>query len=294
MSPFPPPSESEFQLVALPSGGSSLRARANGETFHPVVGPMAEAHALHLAGSRIVERVAASDAPLVIWDVGLGAAANAIAAIEALHSEARCAGARVELHSFDCTSGPLDFALRHADELGYPAPHVATLQRLLAQQHATVGPVRWHLHLGEFRAALRHSTAPSPHAVFFDPYSPKTNPTMWSLECFRDLHAGLSPTAPCLVTSYTRSTAVRVTLLLAGFFVGRGPGIGEKDQTTLASNHPRLLGAPLDAAWLERVRRSTNAAPLRDAPEGARPIAAADWQALICHPQFCTLTPSQP
>jgi tRNA U34 5-methylaminomethyl-2-thiouridine-forming methyltransferase MnmC len=285
MTSFAAAIESEFELVALAGGGCSLRARANGETFHPVVGPMAEARALHVAGSRIVERAATSPGPFVIWDVGLGAGANAIAAIEALRAEPPRAGTPVELHSFDCTTGPLEFALRHAEELGYPAPHAATLQRLLSGREAKVGPVRWRLHLGDFRAALRERTLPAPHAVMFDPYSPQANPTMWSLECFRDLRARLSPAVPCLLTSYTRSTAVRVTLLLAGFFVGRGPCIGEKDQTTLASNDPRLLDAALDAAWLDRVRRSTNAAPLRDAPQPG-PIGAADFASLAQHPQF--------
>jgi hypothetical protein len=94
-----------FSLVTVASGAVSLRSLEHGETFHPVVGPMAEARSLHVAGSRIVERAGECARPFVIWDVGLGAAANAVAVIEAL-SEARCP-AHVELHSFDCTAAPL-------------------------------------------------------------------------------------------------------------------------------------------------------------------------------------------
>ena len=75
-----------FELVPLAGGVSSLRSLANGQTFHPVVGPTAEAEAVHVAGSRLVER--ANTLPtghcLVIWDVGLGAAANALAAVRPL------------------------------------------------------------------------------------------------------------------------------------------------------------------------------------------------------------------
>ena len=56
----------------------SLRSLLHGETFHPVVGPMAEARELHVGQSRLVER-ARETGRLVVWDVGLGAAANAIA-----------------------------------------------------------------------------------------------------------------------------------------------------------------------------------------------------------------------
>ena len=61
----------------------SLRSTLHGETFHPVVGPMAEARSLHVAQSRIVERAAQSER-FIVWDVGLGAAANAVAVLEAL------------------------------------------------------------------------------------------------------------------------------------------------------------------------------------------------------------------
>ncbi len=280
-----PTTADEFELVRLGGGVMSLRERANGETFHPVIGPMAEARALHVAGSRLVERAAESDGPFVIWDVGLGAAANAIAALEALLVEPRCAGKTIELHSFDRTTAPLHFAVRHAAELGYLAPHAATLHRLLAGGVADAGLVRWHLHVGDFRIPFHEGSPPAPHAIFFDPYSPQNNPTLWSLDAFHELHARLSPDAPCLLTSYTRSTAVRVTLLLAGFFVGRGCGIGEKDETTLAANDIELLAAPLDAAWLKRVRRSTHAAPLRDVPEPGV-ISDAHFALLEQHPQF--------
>jgi hypothetical protein len=90
---------------------------------------------------------------------------------------------------------------------------------------------------------------------------------------------------PCLLTNYTRSTAVRVTLLLAGFFVGCGHATGEKDQTTVASNTLDLLDEPLDAAWLRRVERSTRSGPHR-AHGGEQRISSADMERLRQHPQF--------
>src|SRR6476619_5215775 len=105
----------EFQIVTVQSGARSLRSRANGETFHPVIGPMAEAVALHVRQQRLVERALETKEPFVIWDVGLGAAANAIAVLDAFAGHP---SARVEVHSFDQTTAPLAFALHHADALG--------------------------------------------------------------------------------------------------------------------------------------------------------------------------------
>jgi hypothetical protein len=110
---------------------------------------------------------------------------------------------------------------------------------------------------------------------------------MWTLEHFRALFESLNPEVPTLLTNYTRSTAMRVSLLLAGFFVGRGCSIGEKAETTLAANSRELLAHPLDAAWLKRVRCSGNAAPLRDGGGYSQaPISDKDYESLKLCRQF--------
>lgn len=272
----------EFEIVTVQSGARSLRSLECGETFHPVVGPMAEALELHVRGQRLRERAAKMREPFVIWDVGLGAAANAIAAMESLADQAD-AGLRVELHSFDRTSAPLAFALEHAAELGYLEPHAGAILALLKSLTWSSRNFAWRFHAGDFRDQM--SAAPAPHAILYDPYSPQSNPTLWTLEHFTQLRACLVPARPCLLTNYTRSTAVRVTLLLAGFFVGHGLATGEKEQTTIAANALDLLTDPLDSGWLERVRRSTRSAPLRSLGI-LKTIAPADFSALCSHPQF--------
>ena len=269
----------EFQIVTVQSGDRSVRSLEFGETFHPVIGPMAEARALHVRGQRLVERTAAGQGSFIVWDVGLGAAANAVAVLES------CADRCVEIHSFDRTSAPLAFALQHAEDLEYLVPFRAPVESLLAQGRTRLGGIEWHFHAGDFSETMHHAEIPAPHAVLYDPYSPAANADMWTLEHFTRLHARLEPARPCLLTNYTRSTAVRVTLLLAGFFVGCGPATGEKDQTTIAANVPGLLEEPLPLAWLERVARSTRGAPLRLGKEGAR-IAADDLARLRRHHQF--------
>lgn len=277
------PAREEFEIVTVKAGVASLRSRVAGETFHPVVGPMAEARVLHVQQQRLVERAASAGERFVIWDVGLGAAANAVAVLEAF---AACeSAAEIELHSFDETIAPLAFACENAAQLGYLAPFRGAIDELLASGETRVGQVRWIFHRGDFRELVTTTPAPAPHAVIYDPYSAKANPEMWTLEHFARLRARLIPDAPCLLTNYTRSTAVRVTLLLAGFFLGRGRGVGEKDETTVASNARELLEAPLERDWLQRVRFSTKSAPLR-AGSSAGAIGADDLRELERHPQF--------
>ena len=239
---------------------------------------MAEARGLHVAESRLAERAAEGEGPFVVWDVGLGAAANAIAVLEVL-SETECSR-RIELHSFDSTSEPLEFAAKHAEELGYLRDWLAPLKALLANAEAQVGQVRWRFHRVDFRDFVHAPKVTAPHAILYDPYSPAANPGMWTLEHFTRLRRCLDPASPCTLTSYSRSTAVRVTLLLAGFFVGRGGATGEKDQTTVAATHRDLLHDPIGAEWLGRVRRSTRGGPLREG-KPAEPISPEEYAALV-------------
>ena len=277
--------EDGFELVHLKSGQRSVRCRTHGETMHIGTGPSTEAAELHVRQQRIVERAQAHRGrPFVIWDVGLGPAGNALTAVDAL----RCVDAPVEIHSFEIDTAVLEFALQHADALGYLAGWEPAITQLLAEGVAQPLPhVRWHLHRGDYLAQLRN--APPPAAIFHDPYSPARNPGMWSLEVFRATRERVgtgSSTEECLLTNYTRSTAVRVTLALAGWCVGFGVATGDKDQTTIAASRLDLLERPLDSAWLRRVRASTNAAPFRGGHYAPGPISETDFAALQALTQF--------
>ena len=267
--------DASFVIVTVARGARSLRSLRHGETFHPNVGPMAEARDMHVAQQGLVTRASEAGAgPFVVWDVGLGAAANAVAVLEAL----RAAGPRaVELHSFDDTLAPLEFALQHAADLGYFAGWESEVATLLRDGTVQCGRVAWRLQLGDFRERVHDARIPAPHAVLFDPYSPAANPELWNLATFSAIRRRAGE--DCVLTNYSLSTQVRVTLLRAGWFVGRGGSTGEKLQTTVAATRAELLTAPLDATWLERVHRSTAAGP-----------SVADE--LRAHPQFLTAAPA--
>jgi tRNA U34 5-methylaminomethyl-2-thiouridine-forming methyltransferase MnmC len=258
-----------FELVALPGGARSLKSRANGETFHPGIGPMEEARVLHVAQHRLGERMRADEA-FVIWDVGLGAGANALAVIEA--ATAMENGARVELRSFDETLEPLRFALDHAEELVYPARWRREIGQLLTLGQVEIGRVTWRIEPGDFRERARDCAGSGPGAVLFDPYSPAANPGMWTREVFRAIRERAD--ADCTLTTYSRSTVTRARLLLAGWCVGRGVATGEKTETTVAAARLEALREPLGRDWLERVRRST-AAGLREGGTTAESVARA-------------------
>jgi hypothetical protein len=286
--------DSGYQLVRLNNGICSVRSLADTETFHPVVGPMAEAEALYVNQLRLRERLQNHSGEFVIWDVGLGAAANPLAVLRATRDIA----CQIRLVSFDHTLEPLKFALTHAADLGYFGGYENHLEDFLRDHRVAFcdggQSINWEFHPGDFPTLISNSILktqnsklyPVPHAILFDAYSPARNPAMWTLPLFTNLFQLLDPQRPCALPTYSRSTILRVTLLLAGFFVGVGHATGEKEETTIAANDLSLIAEPLGRRWLERSRRSHRAEPMREPFYRIAPLTAESWEKLQAHPQF--------
>lgn len=282
-----------YKLVRLHNGAHVVHARDYDEKMHPGLGPAAEADLLYVRQLNIAERMCKGDEAFVVWDVGLGAAANAIAVLRATRDIAR----PLRLVSFDDTAQPLAFALANAAALGYLQDYESTAKGLLEKRTVEFqnksSQVRWEFKLGDFPswvANMRAVQVPdgdhAPHAILFDAFSPAKNPAMWILPLFTNLFRLLDPARPCALTTYSRSTMLRVTLLLAGFFVGRGVATGLKEETTLAANTLSLIDDPLDRRWLGRAHRSDSAEPLTGPRYRQSRLSEESLTKLQAHPQF--------
>jgi tRNA U34 5-methylaminomethyl-2-thiouridine-forming methyltransferase MnmC len=289
----------DYQLVQLANGANTLFSASYGEKLHPGLGPQAEADLLYVRQLQIRERLQNQTGEFVIWDVGLGAAANALAALRAT----REISGELRLVSFDNTSEPLVFALKNSEALGYLHGYENQIATLLRDRRVAFGngklPVTWEFHLGDFPNLLGRKDAvaatgscdapsqlPAPHAIFYDAFSPAKNPAMWTLPVFENLFRALDPARPCALTTYSRSTLLRTTLLLAGFFVGVGHATGMKEETTIAANTLDLIAEPLNARWLERATRSDSAEPLQMPVFLRQKLSPSGLEKLRAHPQF--------
>jgi hypothetical protein len=284
----------DYQLVELANAGKTLFSASYGEKLHPGLGPQAEAELLYVRQLQIGGRLKKFSGEFVIWDVGLGAAANAVAALRAT----RGISGRLRIVSFDDTREPLEFALANSSALGFLDGYENQIAELLRTNRVGFQngklSVNWEFHRGDFPAIVSNlklktknsKFLPPPHAIFYDAFSPAKNPAMWTLPVFENLFRALNPAQPCALTTYSRSTLIRATLLLAGFFTGVGHATGLKEETTVAANTLDLIAEPLGQRWLERALRSHSAEPLREPVYSRAPLSPETKEKLRRHPQF--------
>jgi queuine tRNA-ribosyltransferase len=266
-----PTTRGAFGIHVSPQGFASIEHLASGERMHSVNAPDDEAEAVYVAQSIAVGDALAGTRPIVVWDVGLGAAHNAMALIRAL--DAAPAHAAVEIVSFERDLDALRLALEHTGPFGHvrhAAPHVLAHRGRFERERLS-----WRLVEGDFRE--RFAAEPTPDVVFYDPFSSKVDSPMWSLATFRALRAHL--TGAVELITYTNSTAIRSSLLAAGFHVARGVPSGPKEETTIALTVPMAGHSLLGHDWLERRARSS-------APSAIDADPAEIERAIRAHPQF--------
>ena len=276
----------------------SIRQISSGEIMHSVSDPADEARRLYVDQSRLAELIREGDAALVIWDVGLGAATNAMAAIacyELAYAECQANGRvlrPIQLISFERDLDPLRLASRHAGR--FPHLQHAAPASLLANGGWTHpgGGLSWTLCHGDFLAEF--ATCARPDLIFYDPFSYKTDSILWTPAVFRRIweHCqGMAAGQQTRLYTYSASTAVRSALLAAGFHVARGVSTGPKQETTIAwTGGTDAMPSELDFLgheWLQRRARSGS-----PYPAGVAEAERQSFDALVRgHQQF---KPDQP
>ena len=263
-----------------------IRDTVSGEVMHPGSDPAHEAQSLYVEQSRLLERLSSlaghTEAPLVVWDVGLGAAANAMAAILAVENLGTAATRPLQLVSFENDLDSLKLALDHPGwfkHLRHAAPRALLRD---SRWISPTSPIEWLLLSGDF--AVRKFEAPPPDIIFFDPFSFKTDGVLWTLSAFRELTQACRD-QPTELYTYTYSTSVRAAMLAAGFYVAKGRATGPKGETTIglsaraaAAAHGRELLGP---EWLAKWGRSDAQVPFGSTAQDE------GWRdAVLAHPQF--------
>lgn len=272
----------DYEVHEAAEGFASVRHVPSGQTMHARTAPMDEARSLYVEQSRLSERLrlapaesgggADEPAPLVVWDVGLGAAANAMAAVLAYEEAAAAGPVRpMTIVSFENDLDSLRLALRH-DRL-FPYLRHSGPATLLSEgrwQSKKHPGLEWRLEQGDFLERI--AGAPAPDLVFYDVYSGDAHPDAWTLATFRRLAAAFGD-RPVELFTYSASTAVRAAMLAAGLHVAKGRPTTGRPESTIALTAAAVAGGSphelLGPDWLARWERSQARYP-SDVSEPAR------------------------
>ena len=284
-----------YEVHRAPQGFASIRQISSGEVMHSRTPPMVEAHQLYIEQSDLAERLriaadenAETAAPLVIWDVGLGAAANAMSAILCYEAQATAGPVRpMHVISFENDLDPLKLAFMHNREFTYlrhsAIGGILGPGRWQSSKHAGL---RWTLVQGDFLEKMTTAPAP-PDVIFFDMFSSKTDADQWTLSAFRKIFTACEERAVELFT-YTCSTPARASLLVAGFHLAKGRATVDKVDTTIALTPAAASIAKqrghefLGAEWFGKWTRSSAKFPA-DVPQEEH---AFFEQTIRTHPLF--------
>lgn len=258
----------DYSLIVR-NGSTSVQHISSGEVMHSVSDPDQEAKSLYIEQSgicdRLIEKNESSD-PIVVWDVGLGAGHNALATIRAheacTNKIAPHACRALKLVSFENDLDSFRLALKNRNSFSHLKHPSANVFLERGQWKSKRSDLEWTLLNGNFtKLAI---SAPTPDLIFFDPFSYKTNPDLWSMELFTMLFNLAKPGKTKLFT-YSASTSVRTAMLASGFFVAKGRGSGPKNETTIALMLLNRLQKTeydlLQSDWLQRWERSQNRYP---------------------------------
>ncbi|MBD2096961.1 hypothetical protein H6F90_17815 [Trichocoleus sp. FACHB-591] len=235
------------------------------ETFHSSQGAKAEAFLKFAKATDLVEKAQQGQARLL--DVCYGLGYNTAAALETIWTaNPDC---QVEVYGLELDATVPQAAIAPPLIESW-SPTVQTILIELAQEHEYKSDrLQAKLLIGDARQTIQSlATAQfQANAIFFDPFSPRRCPQLWTVEFFTQVVNCLAPTGK--LATYSRSASVRSAMQAAGLSIGTIPlsegevyESHEWSQGTVGSFNPETL-YPL--SQMEQEHLQTRAAiPFRN------------------------------
>ncbi|MBN2724425.1 MAG: tRNA guanosine(34) transglycosylase Tgt [Deltaproteobacteria bacterium] len=258
----PPQKIGNYEVFSATGDFYSIRHIESGEVMHSVNDPDDEAFSLYAGQLRFDVLDYKEKNSLVVWDVGLGGGHNAMSLIRHLQ-EMNISGNNLHVHIVSFENEMDSFRLAVSNPSRFPHVRHSAPVSLLKSNVWETENISWTLLSGDF--LIKMYDAPSPDFVFHDPFSRDVNSRLWTVECFRNI---LKCADGCVeLFTYSNSTSVRASLLMAGFYVAEGFPTGPKKDTTIALSPPVMktkrhkLRKFLDKDWLSRWERSSAKLP---------------------------------
>lgn len=194
------------------------------ESYKCLGGAASESRIKFVGPCRIAEL--AKKGSIRILDVCFGLGYNAAAAIDTtLESNSDC---RIEIIGLENDPEVFDII----KEVDAPFKHYNIIKKLSINNLEIINKnVKIKIILDDARKSVKGINDLF-DAVFFDPFSPKKCPELWTLEFFDDIKKVMKKGA--VLATYSCATHVRQKIISLGFEVKDGPIFGRKSPSTIA------------------------------------------------------------
>ena len=183
------------------------------ETYHSISGALEEARKKHVIPSNILE-LTKNQNQITILDICYGLGYNSLIAIHEIKNVNPKCDIRI-------------IALENDVEILKVKPEVP---QELQQEYQNIQK-NITLIVGDARKTIREIQEKI-DAVFFDPFSPKKCPELWTKEFFKDIYKVMRKDT--ILTTYSCARGVRDNLKAAGFQIIDGPCVGRRAPSTIA------------------------------------------------------------
>jgi tRNA U34 5-methylaminomethyl-2-thiouridine-forming methyltransferase MnmC len=188
-----------------------------GETFHSRQGAKAEALVKFAQPTDLEQK--AQRTSLRLLDICYGLGYNTAAALETIATiNPAC---QVEIFGLELDPTVPRSALPLIQNW---SPNVQLILQAIGLEHRYIVPgLDATLLIGDARQTIQQlsQTGFQADAVFFDPFSPRRCPHLWTIEFFQQVTRCLAPDGK--LATYSRSAAVRSAMLAAGLCIGTIP-----------------------------------------------------------------------
>lgn len=244
-------------------GSLTFFSQEFGETFHSRQGARSEALAKFAQATDLA--IKAQQKQLRLLDVCYGLGYNTAAALETIWAvNPAC---QVDVYGLELDATVPQAAIAPSFTAAWSPVVQTSLREIALNRRSTTAHLNATLLIGDARQTLRSlcQSGFQADAIFFDPFSPRCCPQLWSVEFFAFVARCLQPNGK--LATYSRSAAVRAAMQLAGLNLGTIPPAAvhrshEWAQGTVGGFEPQSL-TPLSP--MEQEHLHTRAAvPYRD------------------------------
>jgi len=208
--------ENNNTLQVSRDGSHTLMSQHFGETYHSSFGAVQESN--HIFMDAALGFVKGGLMRISVFEVGFGTGLNALLAYKYARDN------HIEINYVAVEKYPVEMSV--VEQLNYPS--LLSLEKdLFLKMHGAKGKevlLSPFFKLTVIEAALQDYPMPEDffNVVFFDAFSPESQPEMWKQSCFEKIYQSMQ--AGGVLTTYSSKGIVKRALKAAGFSIEKLPG----------------------------------------------------------------------